>query len=80
MRPSQYVVSTLLLGASILAVDAVEGTAANAPTASPTAKASSKPASAPDMVLPFIQDDYAKALQEARERKQPLFIEAWAPW
>jgi len=31
-------------------------------------------------VLPFIADDYAKALQEARARKVPIFIEAWAPW
>lgn len=31
-------------------------------------------------VLPFIQDDYARALHEARARKVPLFVEAWAPW
>jgi hypothetical protein len=31
-------------------------------------------------VLPFISDDYAKALQVARARKLPLFIESWAPW
>ena len=31
-------------------------------------------------VLPFVQDDYAKALEQARARKLPLFIEAWAPW
>jgi hypothetical protein len=30
--------------------------------------------------LPFIADDYAKALGEARARALPLFIEAWAPW
>ncbi|HXH28299.1 MAG TPA: hypothetical protein VNL37_04600 [Candidatus Polarisedimenticolia bacterium] len=30
--------------------------------------------------LTFIQDDYAGALAQARERKVPLFIEAWAPW
>jgi endonuclease YncB( thermonuclease family) len=30
--------------------------------------------------LPFIQDDYPRALAEARSRKLPLFIEAWAPW
>jgi len=34
----------------------------------------------PRMVLPFIQDDYTRALAEARARKVPLFIEAWAPW
>ena len=31
-------------------------------------------------VLPFIEDDYPRALAEARERQVPLFVEAWAPW
>lgn len=30
--------------------------------------------------LPFIEDDYSKALKEAKLKKLPLFIEAWAPW
>jgi hypothetical protein len=30
--------------------------------------------------LPFISDDYAKALGDARSRALPLFVEAWAPW
>ena len=30
--------------------------------------------------LPFVEDDYPKALAEARARKLPLFVEAWAPW
>jgi len=30
--------------------------------------------------LPFIQDDYPRALQEARARGLPLFVEAWADW
>ena len=33
-----------------------------------------------DKALPFIVDDYARALGEARAQKLPLFIEAWAPW
>jgi hypothetical protein len=37
-------------------------------------------AAGPSMVLPFIHDDYPKALAEARARKVPLFIETWAPW
>jgi len=48
------------------------------------ATAGSKPArnatAGSRMVLPFIQDDYTRALAEARARKLPLFIEAWAPW
>ena len=53
--------------------------------------AAASPASPPDpsipataaealQVLPFIADDYPKALATARARKLPLFIEAWAPW
>ncbi|MGE5232954.1 MAG: hypothetical protein ACM3OB_02500 [Acidobacteriota bacterium] len=30
--------------------------------------------------LPWIDDDYPRALAEARAKKVPLFIEAWAPW
>jgi hypothetical protein len=31
-------------------------------------------------VLPWIEDDYGKALAEARARHLPIFAEAWAPW
>jgi hypothetical protein len=31
-------------------------------------------------VLPFIDDDYAKALSLSRARHVPIFVEAWAPW
>lgn len=30
--------------------------------------------------LPFIEDDYPRALAEARARKLPLFVDVWAPW
>jgi hypothetical protein len=30
--------------------------------------------------LSFIEDDYPRALAAARERKQLLFVDAWAPW
>ncbi len=30
--------------------------------------------------LPFIADDYPKALAEARASGKPIFLEAWAPW
>jgi len=40
------------------------------------------PASAPAgrSVLPWIEDDYPRALAEARAKKLPIFAEAWAPW
>jgi len=31
-------------------------------------------------VLPFIDDDYSKALSLSRARHVPIFVEAWAPW
>ena len=31
-------------------------------------------------VLPFIKDDYPKALAQAKARKLPIFIETSAPW
>ena len=30
--------------------------------------------------LPFIEDDYAKAVATAKSKNVPLFVEAWAPW
>lgn len=30
--------------------------------------------------VPFIEDDYAKAIARAKTKKLPLFVEAWAPW
>ena len=31
-------------------------------------------------VLPFIDDDYTKALAQARMKNVPIFVDAWAPW
>ena len=30
--------------------------------------------------LPFIPDNYPQALAQAKQRKQPIFVECWAPW
>ena len=30
--------------------------------------------------LPFIHDDYAKAVARATKENKPIFVEAWAPW
>ena len=30
--------------------------------------------------LPFINDDFTKALTEAKQRHVPVFVEVWAPW
>ena len=31
-------------------------------------------------VLPFIDNDYAKALAKAKKKNVPIFVDAWAPW
>jgi hypothetical protein len=30
--------------------------------------------------LPMINDNYDKALAQAKQRKLPLFVDVWAPW
>jgi hypothetical protein len=30
--------------------------------------------------LPFVHDDYPRALAEARARKVPILVDVWAPW
>ncbi|HEY3350798.1 MAG TPA: hypothetical protein VGM13_13560 [Thermoanaerobaculia bacterium] len=37
-------------------------------------------AAAPRPILPFIEDDYTKALASAKASGKPIFFEAWAPW
>lgn len=37
-------------------------------------------APAPREVLPFIADDYPRALAAAKAEGKPIFLEAWAPW
>ena len=42
-----------------------------------------KPAVAPPetaATLPFIDNDFPRALALAREANLPLFVEVWAPW
>lgn len=50
-----------------------------------TACSSTKPAADATNIavakeLPFIHDDYPRALAEARKRRLPLFVDSWAPW
>ena len=44
------------------------------------AAAKPAPAAVTHEVLPFIDDDYPRALAEARRQDRPIFVEAWAPW
>jgi len=47
----------------------------------PTHAAAAKTADAAwHPVVPFIEDDFGRALALAKERRLPVFIEGWAPW
>jgi hypothetical protein len=66
MKTSHLLLVSLALAASAAPARAATTTAAHAAYLKP--------------VVPFIENDYTRALAEARARKLPLFIEAWAPW
>lgn len=36
--------------------------------------------SAGGLALPFIHDDYARAVAEAKQRELPLFVDVWTTW
>ncbi len=31
-------------------------------------------------VLPFVEDDFTKAVARAMTKKVPIFVDTWAPW
>jgi hypothetical protein len=31
-------------------------------------------------VVPFIENDFAKAVARAKAKSEPIFVDAWAPW
>ncbi len=67
---------TLLLCLALL-VAAVPATAA----APKRAAAKARPAAtAWHPAVPFIEDDFGRALALAKARRLPVFIEGWAPW
>ena len=41
--------------------------------------ASAAPAFARE-VLPFVENDFTKAVAQGKAKKQPIFVDAWAPW
>ncbi|WNG21299.1 thioredoxin family protein [Cystobacter fuscus] len=45
-----------------------------------SASVSEPPAVHASGALPFIENDYPRALAEARARGLPLFVDTWAPW
>jgi len=73
MKMHRTLRSTLLYTVALLAACVFAPVSSSAASS----KATLEPPAGP---LPFIQDDYAKALALSRAQKAPLFVEFWAPW
>lgn len=57
------------------------GCGASTPTADhPRAMQEAQGATTHRELLPFIHDDYARAIAEAKRRNRFVFVDAWAPW
>jgi len=54
--------------------------AASAVVATVMLRAASARATATSLALPFIDDDYPRAVALAKQRQVPIFVESWAPW
>src|SRR5688572_17684570 len=50
------------------------------PAASGATASAQAPAAAHREVVPFTEDDFDKALAEAKKRNVPLIVDAWATW
>jgi hypothetical protein len=61
--------------ASLFVVGLLACTASRTSAPEATAAAAHEGAS-----LPFIEDDYDRALTEAKAKGLPLFVDTWAPW
>ena len=51
----------------------------SAPSATAPVASAHRP-TAPPGAIPFLEDDYPRALAEARAKHVPIFVDAWAPW
>lgn len=45
-----------------------------------SAKQNVQPTAETHEALPFIEDDYPRAVELARTKKLPIFVDVWAPW
>lgn len=68
----------IALTAAVALALAAPAPAAKAP-ARPAARTQARAAPA-EKGLPFVADDYQKALAQARARNVPLVVDVWAPW
>ena len=66
--------------AGLLAIALASPIAAAKAPAKTRATASTAAIKPHGLVLPFIENDYTRAVAQARTNKLPIFVEAWAPW
>ena len=71
---------TRLAPALLLAALIASASNAASTTAPANAVTTKSATSAWKPAVPFIEDDFGRALALAKERKLPVFIEGWAPW
>lgn len=75
MRPLAWAAMTRFLRMPILLLAlAALGPARPAGAAPAGTTAARKP------VLPWIEDDWTRAVATAKQRHLPIFVESWAPW
>ena len=79
---NRHTLSALLACAALSAAGRTPGAGAATKSPAPTSSSHGRPAASQKHadILPFIEDDYGRAVAEAKARKVPLFVEAWAPW
>ena len=80
MRTHGHDLHRTLAALSLIALLAAPaGAAASTTGKTGSAAAQSAPATAA-MVMPWIEDDYGKAIAAGKTRQVPIFVESWAPW
>jgi len=77
MRTHAQDIHRTLAALSLVALLAAPARAATSTTTKSAAKSAHASAA---MVMPWVEDDYGKAIAEAKARKVPIFVESWAPW
>ena len=83
MRTASLAILVALSGSACAAAAPPSPPAPPVPEAPPLPRpvASATPAAAPEITaITFVENDYPRALAEARARHVPLFIDTWATW
>lgn len=78
--PALASVALAALSLAALACGPSDGVARRDVRSPSTSSASRNEANEANEALPFVHDDYARALAEAKKSKRPIFVDAWAPW